>query len=109
MCATKWAYIDRLGTYANMDIEEKLVGTNLDTIVSGMNRKYPQSKFSNGKSYKDIASEYLDGCVMEMLQNITTNNTIPEVSITSIRSNFTYRYNRKHYWWIIYTTIILCG
>ena len=82
-----------------MDIEERIVGINLDTIVSGMNRKYPQNKFSNSKSYKDIASEYLDVCVMEMLQNITINNTIPEVSITSIRSNFTYRYNKKHYWW----------
>lgn len=82
-----------------MDIEIRLIGTNLDNIVSGMNRIQPENKFSSGKSYKHIASEYLDKCVMEMLQNLTANNTIPEVSITSIRNNFTYRYNRKYYWW----------
>ena len=82
-----------------MKIVERIIGSSIDTIVSGMNVKHPESKFSNSKSYQAIVKEYLDRCILELLNNITEDNTIPEVSISKIRSGFNYRYNKNQYWW----------
>ena len=82
-----------------MKIEEMLLGTSIEAIVADMNRISPKSKYSNGASYEHIATEYLNRCVIELLHNLDNNNQISEVSLVSIKSKFTYRYNRTQYWW----------
>lgn len=82
-----------------MEIEEILIGSSLEAIVADMNRISPKSKYSNGASYEHIATEYLNRCVIELLYNLDNNNQIPEISLVSIKSKFTYRYNRNNYWW----------
>jgi hypothetical protein len=82
-----------------MEIEEILIGSSLEAIVADMNRISPKSKYSNGASYEHIVTEYLNRCVIELLYNLDNNNQIPEISLVSIKSKFTYRYNRNNYWW----------
>ena len=83
----------------NKNKYEVISNLPLESIVAGMNKVHPQSKFSNGASYKQIAKEYFDLCVMELLNNISYQNTISEVSLKNIKSKFNYRYNKTHYWW----------
>ena len=78
---------------------EEMCNTSLESIVAGMNKVHPESKFSHGTDYKQIATEYFDLCVMELLNNLTDNDIIPEVSLKSIKSKFNYRYNKTQYWW----------
>lgn len=86
-----------------MKIEEILLGTSIKAIVADMNRISPKSKYSNGASYEHIVTEYLNRCVIELLHNLDNNNQIPEISLVSIKSKFTYRYNRNNYWWDYFT------
>ena len=83
-----------------MENKYKIINaSSIDPIVLGMNKVHPQSKFSNGADYNQIATEYLDICVMELLENLGVDNNISQVSLTSIRSKFNYQYNKNKYWW----------
>ena len=79
--------------------QKELPGYQIDAIVAEMNNHSPQSKFSNGASYNQIAKHYLDICVMELLNNLDDNQQISEISLTNLKNQFTYRYNRTNYWW----------
>ena len=82
-----------------MEVDRIIDGSLVDTIVLEMNKVHPESKYSNGTDYKQIATEYFDICVMELLNNLTNNNQVSEVSLSGIKSKFNYRYNKNQYWW----------
>ena len=74
---------------------------NIEQIVEHMNSVKPESKYSPGSSYTQIATEWLDFNVLECLRGL--NNQITGVDFISfrvmnIRDHFTYRYNGNRYW-----------
>lgn len=71
---------------------------SVEQIVEHMNSVKPESKFSNGTSYTQIATDWMDLNVLECLRGL--NNQITGVDFISfrvmnIRDHFRYAYNGK--------------
>lgn len=78
--------------------QTNLNGYSISSIVADMNKHHKESKFSNGSSYQQIAKEYIDVCVMELLERVNTDQQISTISLSNIRERLKYRYNRSKLW-----------
>ena len=78
--------------------QTNLNGYSISSIVADMNNHHKESKFSNGSSYEQIAKEYIDVCVMELLEHANTDQQITTISLSNIRERLKYRYNRSKLW-----------
>ena len=88
---------------------------NIEQIVEHMNAVKPESKFSNGTTYDQIASDWLDLNVLECLRGLNSQITgVDFISfrVMNIREHFEYKYNGKRWfdelseWFPFYTMMV---